>query len=475
MIGVSTIRFRLTAAYALIMTVMVGGTAAWSWVAARHSVSVTVDRSLERDMALFQSSVQMTSRRMDIVQAIQMSTTWGVRDLLVRVFDASGNRVYQSPSLEHQLSTGPPAVELGRITFRTVSGNQDEDVRLAATAIDIQNHRYVVELAQPVTMGERSLARFGKMLMLVIPLALVLASLGGYWLSGRALAPVTQITNDARRINATNLSDRLVVPPARDELRELSETLNAMLGRIDRSVSQLRQFTADASHELRAPLALIYTAAEFSLRRERPREELVDALEKILRESRHTTSLVDSLLLLARADSGGDSLQAPVPINLSTLCQDAADRAAELGSAKSISVVTDLGSTSIVVDGDETALRRLLLILVDNAVKYTPAGGRVDVGLAVDRNAGHAALIRIADSGIGMAAADLPHVFDRFWRADKVRSRTMGGTGLGLAIARWIVDRHGGTIVVSSEVGQGSVFTVTLPLASDSTDPAYNV
>ena len=373
MIGIRTIRFRLTAAYALILTVMVGGTAAWSWVAARRSVSVTVDRGLERDMTLFQSSVQMTSRRMDIVQAIQMSTTWGVRDLLVRVFDASGATIYQSPSLEHQLSAAPPAVEPGRITFRTVSGNQDEDVRLAATAIEVQNHRYVVELVQPVTIGERSLTRFGRMLMLVIPLALVLASLGGYWLSGRALAPVTQITNDARRINATNLSDRLVVPPAHDELRELSETLNAMLGRIDQSVSQLRQFTADASHELRAPLALIYTAAEFSLRRERPREELVDALEKILRESRHTTSLVDSLLLLARADSGEDSLQAPVSINLSALCQDTADRAAELASAKDISVSTDLGSTSIVVDGDETALRRLLLILVDNAVKYTPA------------------------------------------------------------------------------------------------------
>jgi heavy metal sensor kinase len=464
-IDLRTIRFRLTAAYAIILTVMVGGTAAWSWVAARRSVSVTVDRSLERDMTLFQSSVQMTSRRMNIVQAIQMSTTWGVRDLLVRVFDATGARVYQSPSLEDQLTAAPPIVEPGRITFRTVRGKEDEDMRLAAAVIDIENQRYVAELVQPVTIGERSLARFGRMLMFVIPLALVLASLGGYWLSGRALAPVTQITNDARRINATNLSERLAVPAAHDELRELSETLNAMLGRIDRSVSQLRQFTADASHELRAPLALIYTAAEFSLRRERPREELVDALEKILRESRHTTSLVDSLLLLARADSGQDTLHAPVSINLSALCRDAADRATELASAKGISVDADFESTSIVVDGDETALRRLLLILVDNAVKYTPIGGRVDIRLAVEENA---ALITISDTGIGIAAADVPHVFDRFWRADKVRSRAAGGAGLGLAIARWIVDRHGGTIAVSSEVGRGSAFRVTLPLAPES-------
>ena len=468
MIGIGTIRFRLTAAYALVLTVMVGGTAAWSWVAARRSVSVTVDRSLERDMTLFQSSVEMTSRRMDVVPAIQMSTTWGVRDLLVRAFDAGGTMIYQSPSLENQLSAGPPAAEPGRITFRTVSGKQDEDMRLAASIIEVQNHRYVVELVQPVTIGERSLARFGRMLMLVIPLALGLATLGGYWLSGRALAPVIQITSDARRINATNLSDRLAVPAAHDELRELSETLNAMLARIDRSVSQLRQFTADASHELRAPLALIHTAAEFSLRRERPREELVDALEKNLRESRHTTSLVDSLLLLARADSGEDGLQAPVAISASALCQDAAARATELASVKGISVFTELGSSSIVVQGDETALRRLLLILVDNAVKYTPAGGRVDLRLSTE---GPSAVIRISDTGIGIAAADVPHVFDRFWRADKVRSRAAGGTGLGLAIARWIVDRHGGTIAVSSEVGRGSAFTVTLPLASRPNEP----
>jgi heavy metal sensor kinase len=464
-IGVGTIRFRLTAAYALLLSIMVGGTAVWSWIAARQSVSVTVDRSLERDLALFQTNVgQVLNFQPDILRAIQMSSTSGGRDLRVRVFDANRALVYQSTSLEKESQAQPPDVESGSVTFRTVLGIDDENLRSAATAFNIGRHRYVAEVLQPLTVGERSLARFGRMLALVLPLALLLASLGGYWLSGRALAPVAQIIADTRRINATNLSDRLAVPPARDELRELSETLNAMLGRIDQSISQLRQFTEDASHELRAPLALIYTAAEFSLRRERPREELVEALEKILRESRHTASLVDSLLLLARADSGEDRAQPLVSIDLSTLCQDAADRALELGSAKGISLSTDLGSTSIVVDGDETALRRLLLILVDNAIKYTPAGGSVSVHLALD---GNTARIRISDTGIGIAVEDLPHVFDRFWRADKVRSRSTGGTGLGLAIARWIVDRHGGEIVVSSELGRGSAFTVSLPLAQE--------
>jgi signal transduction histidine kinase len=168
------------------------------------------------------------------------------------------------------------------------------------------------------------------------------------------------------------------------------------------------------------------------------------------------------LLILARADSGEDGQQPQTSIDLSALCHDAANRAVELASAKGIAVSNDLGSTSIVVDGDETALRRLLLILVDNAIKYTPAGGSVSLRLALEESA---ALIRITDTGIGIAPADLPYVFDRFWRADKVRSRATGGTGLGLAIARWIVNRHGGVIVVSSEVGRGSAFTVTLPLA----------
>jgi signal transduction histidine kinase len=331
--------------------------------------------------------------------------------------------------------------------------------------MEIQGRRYVVELVQPVTVGERSLARFGRMLMLGIPVALLLATLGGYWLSARALAPVNQITSDARRINAANLSDRLAVPRAHDELRELTETLNGMLGRIDDSVSQMRQFTADASHELRAPLALIRTAAEFSLLRDRPREELVDALQKIVRESRHTTSLVDSLLLLARADSRDEGVSPSLPLNLSALCQDAANQAGELASGKGISISTNLGPAVVMVNGDEPALGRLLLILIDNAIKYTPAGGAVDLRLTTDSER---AVIRIVDNGIGIAPGDLPHVFDRFWRADKVRTRAEGGSGLGLAIAKWIVERHRGEISASSQPGQGSMFTVELPLAPGS-------
>ncbi len=461
MIAVGTVRFRLTAAYTLIMAVMVTGTALLSWVAARQSVAVTVDRSLERDMDVFVKGVQLTSKHSDIVRASQMSTKWGLRDLLVRVFDAQDAVVYQTPSLADGFKASPPKVEPGRLTFRTVPGDHEDHVRLAAAAVDIQGRRYVVELVQAVTVGERSLARFGRMLMLGIPVALVFASLGGYWLSGRALAPVKQITADARRINAANLSDRLAVPRAQDELRELSETLNSMLGRIDTSVSQMRQFTADASHELRAPLALIRTAAEFSLLRERPREELVAALQKILRESRHTTSLVDSLLLLARTGSGDEGSHPAVQLNLSSLCQDAANQASELASGQGISVSTDLGATLVVVNGDESALGRLLLILVDNAIKYTPAGGSVQLRLSVTQQR---AVIRITDTGIGIADTDLPHVFDRFWRADKVRTRAAGGSGLGLAIARWIVERHRGEISVSSQLGQGTTFTVELPL-----------
>ena len=212
------------------------------------------------------------------------------------------------------------------------------------------------------------------LLLLAVP-ALLLAALGGFWLSGRALAPVDRITTEARRISISNLETRLEPPAAKDELHRLVLTLNEMLERIDSAVKRMVQFTADASHELRAPLTLIHTAAEFSLRRERTREDLLDAMRKIVRESDRTSRLVDDLLLLARADSGNDG-SALTPLDLCASARNAVEQAMILAEPKDIRVAADIPSEPIPVDGDERALSRLWLILLDNAIKYTNPGGQ---------------------------------------------------------------------------------------------------
>jgi signal transduction histidine kinase len=233
-----------------------------------------------------------------------------------------------------------------------------------------------------------------------------------------------------------------------------------MLDRNETAVKRIVQFTADASHELRAPLTLIHTAAEFSLRRDRSREELLDAMRKILRESARTSRLVDDLLLLARADSGSDELQL-LPADISVTVRNAAEQAVTLGGPKKFRVSTDIPDEPILVNADEQALARLWLILADNAVKYTNDGGQIRFAVRADDGECE---VTVSDTGVGIAQEDLPNVFDRFWRADRVRSRALGGAGLGLSIARWLVQRHGGRIDMHSTVGRGSEVMVRLPL-----------
>jgi len=242
-------------------------------------------------------------------------------------------------------------------------------------------------------------------------------------------------------------------------LQQLSETLNAMLQRIEESFSRTRQFTADASHELRAPMTLIYTAAQHSLRRERTREELVDGMQKVLREAQRTTALIDDLLLLARGDAGKEAAALTV-MDAGPLLRDAAEQAAAMATPKDISVSLQLAPDALSVRADEAQLRRLLLILIDNALKYTPPGGRVTIQGRADATG---VTVSVADTGAGIAPDDLPHVFERFWRADKVRSREAGGTGLGLTIAKQIAELHGAHLGVQSGVGRGSTFTIRLP------------
>jgi heavy metal sensor kinase len=314
------------------------------------------------------------------------------------------------------------------------------------------------------------LERFRLILWLSAPMLLIGAGLGGYWISRRALAPVDRIAATADSISIRNLSDRLEVPNTSDELQRLSETLNRMLTRLDDSVQRMSQFTADASHELRAPVSLILTTAELAVQNRRTDSEYHSDLLQILAEAERTTRLIDSLLLLARADAGQAGLQLE-PTNLWTSVSEALPQAHKLAAEKGIELVEYAPSSPIVVHGDSEALRRLSFILLDNAIKYTPEQGRVGVYLQAQ---GLHAELRVVDTGNGIAAADQEHIFDRFWRSDRVRSRGMGGAGLGLSIARWIVEQHQGSIQVESKPGQGSTFTVRIPLdrvAATSSNP----
>ena len=278
-------------------------------------------------------------------------------------------------------------------------------------------------------------------------------------MSRRALDPVDQITRAAQDINANNLTKRLYVPQSRDELQRLSQTLNSMLGRLEASFDRITQFTADASHELRTPLALMRTTTEVSLRTSRTVEDYREAQEDVLVELEKTSSLVEKLMLLARADAGVETLQ-HTPVNLAQCLREACEDGKILAEAKQLTFAEVIDS-EMFVEGDSHALHRVFLILIDNAVKYTPPGGSVTVTLT-GRNG--SAITEFRDTGIGISNDDLPHIFDRFYRADKARSREFGGVGLGLSIARWVAEGHRGSIEVQSTPGSGSVFTVRLPL-----------
>jgi heavy metal sensor kinase len=309
--------------------------------------------------------------------------------------------------------------------------------------------------------GLEALHRFRLLLILVSPVLLLAAGAGGYFLSTRALAPVDAISQAAQRINIENLTARLKVPPTRDQLQRLTETLNATFARLEGAVRRMKQFTADASHELRAPISLIRTTAEVAVQRDRAAGEYREALEDILHEAERTSQVVDSLMLLARADSGQEALEFQ-EIDARVLVKDAVEQGEKLARNKGLSFESDAPATAVQIRADADALRRVFLILIDNALKYTPPGGKVRVQIGSN---GARAVASVSDTGIGISENDLPHVFDRFWRADKVRSRMAGGAGLGLSIARWIVDQHHGTLTAESKLGEGSTFRVSVPLA----------
>lgn len=301
--------------------------------------------------------------------------------------------------------------------------------------------------------------------LFIAPIIILASGIGAFVFLGRTQRQLAQITNEVAAItDGRSLHRRLALSEESTDFADLMTTLNAMIARLETSFGALRRFTADASHELKTPLAVLRADVERSMMESaHPTERLV-ALEEALQEVRRMTDLVESLLTLARADEGRFDIHRE-PLDLLPLVQEVYETALILGEAQGITVNLPF-TADVVVMADRTRLRQLFLNIVTNAIKYTPAGGKVEIGLG--RHSDNVTFA-VRDTGIGIAAADVPHLFERFWRADRVRSRMSerGGFGLGLAISQWIAQAHGGTLTASSRLGRGSLFTVTLPLPGD--------
>jgi len=454
------IRLRLTAWYFAVLAVVLPAFGVSAYLAMRHSIRQTVDEELqiraEGVHQLIERDIQRGAKS-DLPEGLREHTELRAGGALLQVSDAQGKWLYRSKVMsDYGVPSYSPA--LPKITEYT--GN-DVPLRIWNQAVNVGGQPYFIQSAFEMDDFYEALYHFELLLYIAIPSLLIFAALCGYWISNRALAPVDQITKTARTISARNLSSRLVVPPTGDELQRLSETLNGMLDRLEASFKKITQFTADASHELRTPVAVMRTRAELSLRKARSPEEYRDVIAEVLTELENTSGLIEQLMFLARADSGAETLNFS-PTNVTEVLREACHQGSALAEAKQIGFQEQIASDSLWIRGDASSLRRLFLILIDNAVKYTPANGQVEVSL--HRNNGYA-IAQVRDTGIGIAESDLPNVFERFYRADKARTRELGGVGLGLSIGRWITEVHSGTIEVQSAPGRGSVFQIRLPIA----------
>jgi len=315
----------------------------------------------------------------------------------------------------------------------------------------------VLVVASPLAEVDRSVERLRLLLLVAGPMALVLAGGGGWLLARAALRPVGRMTEQAEAIGADRLHDRVSVPDAVDELNRLARTLNGMLDRIEHGVVEQRRFVADASHELRTPLAVMRAELEVALRGDDPADDASEVLGSAAEEVARMSKIVDDLLTLAHRDENSLELLL-TPVDLGEIAAQVAGQLRPLAGEGGVRLVVEARSVAVVAD--QARITQVVTNLVDNAVKYTGAGGSVRVRVWEQGGGGGLA---VSDTGPGIGPEDLPRVFDRFFRLDAARSRARGGSGLGLAICKELVEAHGGRIWADSVPGAGSTFTLTLP------------
>ena len=478
-----SLRFKLTLWYVLILGILLISFSSLLYFTLSKSLHRDVDNKL-RSLAEHIASDPLSKYGFgNLDQTLESSMNLKPIGKFIQVLDESGHLGRKSDNLKNiQLPISLNALKnasKGLITFETNRSIDNTPLRIITfPVVEHSNVTKIVQIASSLEGVEDVLNKLFLILTITVPSALLVASLGGQFLAHKALKPVDDITQTARMITSKNLNQRINPPKVKDEISRLIETFNEMISRLDQSFRQIKQFSSDASHELKTPLTILKGEVEVTLRKERTSQEYQQILKSNLEEINRMSLIVEDLLLLSKADTGEISLNKK-DINLSEILNEVVAQMDRLAKSKGVLLSTSNHHPDIFIFGDALRLRELFINLIENGIKYTEVGGSIHVVLekgyvppvdgqseVVEREEGEFAKIIVSDTGIGIAKEDQEKIFNRFFRVDKARSREQGGSGLGLNICKWIVEAHQGEIKVESELGKGSSFIVKLPLTS---------
>ena len=481
-----SVRVRLTLWYAGLLALFLVALSLITYFIFWRSTLERTDSNLTELSQAFTTTMQAELQDMHGPDAARLAAQEAIvehrfRDHVFAVFDSNGNILTSSQDLPNETSPAEllSSKSLRKLLdimrskdgiFENVEGGR-AGYRAYAKKVHLKGQTFTLVILQSLHPQKEMLEEVRATFAWVIPIAIVLASLGGYFLARKSLAPVMAMSSQAGRISAKNLHERLPIQNARDELGRLAASFNDLLERVDQSFERQRRFMSDASHELRTPAAILRGESEVALSRtERPAEEYRESLAVLHAEAQRLTQIVEDLFTLTRADAGQYPLS-PHEFYLDELVADCTHAARSLASAKQISLTCEVPE-ELPIRADEALLRRMIMNLLDNAIKYTPLGGRVAV--TCERSGDEYAL-NVSDSGPGIPAEYHERVFERFFRADKARTRTDndgGGAGLGLSIARWIAEAHHGRLILARSDSNGSAFSALLPAQVPVTSPA---
>jgi two-component system OmpR family sensor kinase len=462
--------FKMTLWYVLTFVVTTLIIFSFMYIRLKHHLIKEVDKFLEDESRVFASEI--SENRMDINKAmIDYEEDIFARKsnpVDARVMNAEGQVVVASRNFGgfvYQLGTEElRRIEKDRKYFETVRvPGRRTPYRIISSRVSIDEKMdYIVQVGLKMSRMRKTLSHFRHNLLTAIPIVLVIGATGGWFLARRSLSPIAHITETARRITASSLGERLKPRKTGDELDHLITTLNEMISRLEDSFKRISQFTADASHELRTPISSLRGEAELLLSKPRPIQEYQGVLANHIEKLDFIMRMINDLILLSKFDSNEAGLEM-VQVKLNDLLVNLWELFRVLGDQKGVKfTLEDIEEANVL--GDRTRLQQLFTNLIDNAIKFTPSDGHVDLSLKRD---GVFARVFVRDTGIGIPEEELERIFERFYRVDKSRARESGGTGLGLSICQWIARAHHGRIEVKSELGKGAEFIVSLPLVSD--------